>query len=543
MSRTIVLFLSLVLLASCKLTQPPNDTIAPKLTASKPTDGASGIATDAILRLEFSEPMAQGSLALVAAPAVVFSSATWTAPDVATVSAVSGWPPGTLVSVVVTGKDVAGNALASGTVVRFTTAAASQVDETPPATPTNLVATSLDTGFLLDWDANQETDLLGYLVFWGSDPEAPTGFQSVPAPQSDLTVTGLENGVEYHVSVMAEDVNGNRSAPAKGTVTPTDTTPPDLVATVPAAGATGLTDVSLLRFEFSEPMLRTNFELQACEVAEIGTGSPCGASVPLPIGQLTWSESDTVVQVDVSGTFAGGTAYRVTVSASDLAGNHLAPTDLEFALAVEVDDTPPEVTDWFTSINHETHRLEVKLTFSEPMDVASVQGALGSQPKLSCTWTWLDLVTIYCLATSGLRQSTTYLVAVGVGAADLAGNTFEAPWSMQVPVGNLTPRLASVVPQRDAMGEDVQQPIVLTFTEPVDPASLVFSVVRAGNGTSVPGTISFSDDSTSFTFTPTGQYGYSTYVQWTVSALTDLGGTSIAQALSGGFMTRLQAGF
>ena len=542
MNRRTVLILGCIALAGCTSTGPPTDTTPPTLLATSPADGAVGVTLDATLRLEFSEPMQQTSVALSAAPTVVLSVATWPAPTVALVEAVSGWPPAVEVRVTIAGTDASGNALAAGTVVAFTTMAPSETDETPPAAPTNLVAQARDGGFDLTWDANQEADLLGYLVFWGTDQQAPTGFQAVAAPQNDLIVNGLSNGAPYFVTVMAEDVNANRSQPTTATVTPADVTPPALVASLPADGATGLAAVSVLRFEFSEPMLRTSFALHGCEVAAVGVDAPCGTPVSASFGEPAWSAGDATAQLNVTGAFAQGNAYRVMVEATDLAGNDLASTAIEFAVAVGVDDLPPEVRAMATTINPELNRLEATFMFSEAMDQGSVQDAFESQPSLACSWTWIDPKAARCRVTSGLQQLTDYLVVFGVGAADSAGNTLEVPWSTTIAVGDLAPRLVKVTPANDAFNVNVTTPVVFTFTEPLDPASLTIAVVKNSNSTAVPGSVHFETDTKTFTFTPSQAYGYSELVFWYVTTLRDAGGTSIPDPLSGSFRTRLQAG-
>lgn len=542
MNRRAVLILGCIALAGCTSTGPPTDTTPPTLLATNPSEGAAGVALDMTLRLEFSEPMQKSSVSLSATPTVMLSVATWPAPSVALVEAVSGWPPAAEVSVTITGNDASGNALATGTGVSFATTVPSETDETPPAAPTNLAATARDGGFDLTWDANQEDDLLGYLVFWGTDQQAPSGFQAVAAPQNDLVVNGLSNGAPYFVTVMAEDVNANRSQPTTATVTPADVTPPALVASLPVDGATGLATVSVLRFEFSEPVLRTSFALQGCEVAEVGVDAPCGTPVSASFGEPAWSAGDATAQLNVAGAFAQGAAYRVTVEASDLAGNGLVTTDIEFALAVGVDDIPPEVLGMSSSVSSGLNRLEATFMFSEAMDPGSVQDAFESQPSLACSWTWIDPQTARCRVTSGLQQLTDYVIVFGVDAADAAGNTLEVPWSTSIAVGDLAPRLVKVTPGYDAFNVNVTAPITLTFTEALDPASLTFTVVKNSNSTAVPGSVYFETDNKTFTYTPSQSYGYSEFVFWYVTTLKDAAGTSIPDPLSGSFRTRLQAG-
>src|SRR5690606_1071011 len=151
---------------------------------------------------------------------------------------------------------------------------------------------------------------------------------------------------------------------------------------------------------------------------------------------------------------------------TDLAGNELpAASQVEFTLAVEVDDTAPYLVSLVTSVDPALHRLRASFRFSEAMDNDSVEAAFGSQPGLACNWSWSAPDVAQCQVNAGLRQDTSYTLVLGVTAADLAGNTLEVPWTAELPVGDLAPRLVSVAPRRDAFNVSVTAPITLTFSE------------------------------------------------------------------------------
>src|SRR5690606_24027142 len=88
----------------------------------------------------------------------------------------------------------------------------SDADDTAPATPTGLTATSGNTQVTLNWTANPEGDLSGYRVYGGTGSNPTTLLQTVAAPTTTYTVSGLTNGTAYYYRISAIDNTGNESA-------------------------------------------------------------------------------------------------------------------------------------------------------------------------------------------------------------------------------------------------------------------------------------------------------------------------------------------
>lgn len=77
-------------------------------------------------------------------------------------------------------------------------------DTTPPSAPTGLIGTAGDKEVVLNWNANTESDLAGYMVYIdGSNWGSVTG--------TTATISDLINGVEHSFYVVAKDVSGNLS--------------------------------------------------------------------------------------------------------------------------------------------------------------------------------------------------------------------------------------------------------------------------------------------------------------------------------------------
>lgn len=89
------------------------------------------------------------------------------------------------------------------------------VDAFPPESPRGLAAVGSEGGISLIWDANAESDLVGYLVLRGTAPAAPTQ-ELTPAPIKETTFRDVTapQGTRFAYVVVAVDTAGNRSRPS-----------------------------------------------------------------------------------------------------------------------------------------------------------------------------------------------------------------------------------------------------------------------------------------------------------------------------------------
>jgi len=84
-------------------------------------------------------------------------------------------------------------------------------DVTPPAVPTGVSASALDSAALLTWTGVADGDLDHYLVSFRASPDgAWTDFGGTF--DTSITVTGLQNGTLYGFTVRSVDTDQNRSA-------------------------------------------------------------------------------------------------------------------------------------------------------------------------------------------------------------------------------------------------------------------------------------------------------------------------------------------
>ena len=98
---------------------------APLVKATLPANNASGVALQALLTVEFSEPMANDSVSIVVTPQTTLLPFVWTSGDtVLETGPLVSWSANQSHTVVIAGKDVAGNSMNAFSIT-FTTADAS----------------------------------------------------------------------------------------------------------------------------------------------------------------------------------------------------------------------------------------------------------------------------------------------------------------------------------------------------------------------------------------------------------------------------------
>lgn len=529
------IFWLLLLLVAC---QSGSDSTPPTVASSIPAGGATDIASNTKLAIAFSEAMKQDSITISATPNINLGTAVWNDAKTVVFSPGGGWQAGTTYSLNIEAKDLAGNPLSGNKTLSFKTQ--EPLDTTAPAVPSGIKATGEDGGFSVEWDANTEADLAGYTVYFGLSTTALDNSVTVNKPDLKTRIGGLENSKTYFFAVDAYDHSGNHSGKsAVGSVVPKDLKAPTLISSEPASGAADLVLVPRLRLSFSEPMDKNSLAVGLC----IGTDPPASAVCSNPLvanlDEPNWQAGDTAVQyTPPSSTFAPGKTYVLVISAKDKTGNALASGKIAFSLQAAPDTTAPTVLGSDYNLNSLTHSLSINLHFSEPMNQQSVEQTFLSQPLLGCEWTW-EANKATCRVTSGLAEHTNYTIILGAAATDSAGNPTGAAYQTLVIVGNLSPRLLSVVPRSGAGRISPLAPLTFTFSEPMNHSSTQEALeIRIGNNQFIhPGSLTWNPQSTELKFTPSTPYGDGVAVNWTLfETAKDAEGARLPRA-SGNFTT------
>ncbi|MEW6294825.1 MAG: Ig-like domain-containing protein [Candidatus Diapherotrites archaeon] len=112
-------------------------------------------------------------------------------------------------------------------------------DTIPPAKPSGLEAQAGNSKVELSWNANSESDLSKYIVYYGTS-SGSYGTDIIETTGNSATVYELQNGTTYYFSVRAVDSSGNKS------------TYSDEVSSTPQASISNVNPPSNVKASFSE---------------------------------------------------------------------------------------------------------------------------------------------------------------------------------------------------------------------------------------------------------------------------------------------------
>lgn len=363
---------------------------------------------------------------------------------------------------------------------------------------------------------------------------------------SCVHTAALPHSTHYSVTVGtgAKDAAGN-SLPALYTFAfdsapPPDTTPPTVAAVTPANGAAAVPAGAGVSVTFSEPVNQTSVTVVLAPSVDLG--------IP------EWSADSLTVTFAPPAPLAYATAYTLVVNAADNAGNLLSGTK-SFAFTTEPAPLPPEVVSATPAPGTAAAPVtaNISLSFSLPMDRASVETAFAIAPAVTCAWSWSTDSTLATCTHADFAFNTGYAMELGTGATGQNGlhlaatfadafHTAQAPDTTPPVVcpasGGTAPCAATstTAPAEAATGISRTSNIVVSFSEPMDKAS-----AQTAFGITVPsghnaGVFTWNAAGDEMTYNPDVDFAYGDGVTWTVStAAQDLAGNALAQAFTGTF--------
>ncbi len=193
-----------------------------------------------------------------------------------------------------------------------------------------------------------------------------------------------------------------------------DTTPPQVVSTEPADGATGVPRNAQIKVVFSEAV---NVPYYGAFSLKDENGKLIAGSRSVAGSTFTFIPSDSL-------QFSTTYTATITTAVTDKAGNHL-PEDYTFSFTVKPDDVAPQVVETFpadgdTGIAKDT---DIWVKFDEPIDPLTVNYSnfIVSGPNRQITGDYQVVGDTVKFLPDSLSWETTYTVTVGA-VADLAGN-------------------------------------------------------------------------------------------------------------------------
>ena len=205
-------------------------------------------------------------------------------------------------------------------------ASAVSADNAPPAAPTGLSAAPGAGSITLTWNANSETDLLGYNVYYNG-----IRHNALPVTATTYTHFGLVASTVYSYRITAVDIAGDESAPSAAVVASsldfTPPGPPPSLTAVDTAGDTG-GSISLSWAAATDDVAVTGYRVRR-------GAAPGAYDTTITLGAVT-SYADT--------TAVTGTRYYYAAYAVDAAGNLGNPSPEASAVAVDNGGVAPPVS-------------------------------------------------------------------------------------------------------------------------------------------------------------------------------------------------------
>ncbi len=527
-----------------------SDTTPPTVVSVSPLENSTGIGTQSLLIISFSEALEPSSVSTIS---VILSSGA-TGIDGA-VTLASG---GTLVTFVPAAplaysvqysarvksgiRDLAGNHLEAEKTWDFTTIAVS--DTTPPTVvevfpSENAVLVS--TGTVVSVTFNEPMDLSTLstetvTLSSGSIPVA--GTLSFSGDRMTATFTpsaslAAETNFTATVKTGVKDEAGNSIQAVKSwtfTTAPVpDTTAPTVLSVDPAENSTDQGIGRVITVCFSEPMDQTTISTSTFSLAS--------GSVPVA-GTITIGTDGACATFTPDLPLEYGSAYTasVTTGVRDLAGNPLQASKVwSFTTSTVTDTTPPVVVSVLPSESAEGCEIGTKLTitFSEGMDPTSISSAsitlASGTTDIPGTLSISPDRTIATFSPdSPLDYVTTYTATVKTTARDVAGNPLaaEKAWNFTTRTPDLAPpTVVWVLPAENAVGVATQTALCISFSEAMDPTSLSTATISLSSGVQgIEGSVTVSPDGTMATFTLLAALDYSS----TLSAAIGTGARDLA---------------
>ena len=421
------------------------------------------------------------------------------------------------------------------------------------------------------WNATTQA-LLGQVQFTG---ESATGWQTAVFDSPVAVSAGTQYIVSYTVPVGYYAFEANYFTTKGATAGPL-TAPQSIPAarngvftgTPGAFPSSSYNDSNyFVDVVFAADVPTVTMKSPAAGASEVPAAAEVVATFSRPLDPTTVTESTFTL------TAAGGPAVSADVSASGSKATLTPRAPLEpgtvymatlttgvkdssgIALAQNVtwtfttDGTPPTITGRSPAegTTDAPTMAKVVATFDEPIDPETVTGTSftltgpGGAPvaaAVSASGTTATLTP----AAPFLAPETAYTVTLTTGVSDVSGNALAADesWTFTTaPAETTPPTLDSTSPVDGATDVPVGDPVVATFSEPIDPGSvtdLTFTLSGAG-GESGPTVATRTVSGSTVTLTPQDQLAADTLYTASVAGVADLNGNPLSGTVSWTFRT------
>jgi RHS repeat-associated protein len=529
------------------------DTSGSQMLGMSPADGATSVPLNALIVLEFNDPLnaisvAQGLHITANGQPIAGGIALSNSNQQITFTPLGGLTANTTYSVATTTQltDIGGVALANPGTFSFTTGSAT--DTTTPSV-TSVSPSNTQTGVPVNgvvqiqfskpvdpWTVTSTT----FEVMFATGVPIPSMVSVAPNGQTATFTPSaqLDSFTTYYVQATGgiADVEGHALASFASNFTTsaaTDTSAPTVLIVSPANGASNVPANVRVDLAMSAPLSAESVGSNAVVVSAGG--------VPVP-GTITLGSSGTVLTFMSTNLLAASTAYTVTANGfTDQAGNAVVPFTSSFTTGTSTvaNTTGPTVVS-VSPVNGATTvsvSSPIALTFNEAVDATttndttvpiSVNGAvLAGTYSLDGTGT---IVTFTPL--SPFPGNMTVTVQVNSGLLDLSGNAsnaFSSTFTTGTGTDTIAPVVTLVTPQNAATGIGLNAVVVMTFSKSLNPGTINtnnFALLANGNPLGI--SISTSADNQVVTLTPYGLPVSNTITVLVTNGVTDLSGNVLA---------------
>ncbi len=480
-----------------------SSTAPPQVTNVSPENGVTGIPINSLIQVKFSEPIQSDSIrdiTLSANGSVVSGvvNSLRNANSIVTISPPAILLPNTSYSLNIAGpRDFAGHMLSPSVSSSFTTgpgadlSAPAIIHVNPPSGSAN-IGTNVNPTLVLNKRISTVT--LDGTTFRLMDDSTNTVVKSTIVLSADRTVATLKPASPLLTNSFytiflngATDLEGNAISGgwSFSTGSGPDTTPPAITATNPPNGTlTAPVNVPLM-FYSNKPISPASFNASTAVVLMAGAAGVGGtATLSSDLQTIVFQQKTNLSNNNLTAS----TAYTAKLSGfTDLAGNLVTPFTLTFS--TENSGQPENTAPVLNSTAPANASMcgpgfpascgTITLTFNEAMNPVS-----ANFTNLQVTNQTVNLPIAGTFAVSGstitftpaspLPNNTDISVSVG-GVQDLAGNAFGgASFSFATSgVPDTTPpSVTSVTPPNNSTNVGLYNKVILTFSEPLDPATI-----------------------------------------------------------------------
>jgi methionine-rich copper-binding protein CopC len=274
----------------------------------------------------------------------------------------------------------------------------------------------------------------------------------------------------------------------------TDTTAPTLTSSIPSNGASSIAVNADIKLTFSEKM----------DAASVTVTSDPNSD----LGEASWNAEANTVTFDPPANLEVSSAYTLSISGKDFAGNALAATSVQFTTAG--DSNPPPLADTTaprivsSSPANDASGIAINsniaVTFSEAMDPSSVALSITPNVNLGSASFRSGNATVEFNPPADFSGDTTY--TVNVSGKDVAGNalTGSSSFKFKTAITTVPDTTAPGIPQ-NVVAEPGDAQIKLIWNANTEPDLKGYTIYYSNNASNLNLSVFVAKPGTSKTLT------------------------------------------